>query len=78
MSHTRKLLWLLFLSHFCGLILRTLSHNILSTEIVLTCCRILVQHMERFQGEAKAVNWHIKSKFTEEMSMPSHVVSISS
>lgn len=38
--------------------------------------RILVDNLEEFEGKASEVVWHIPSKFTKEMAMPSEVVSL--
>lgn len=36
--------------------------------------RVIVQHMDEFQGQAKQVVWHIPSKYAKEMATKTEVV----
>ena len=41
---------------------------------IFTLYRIIVQHLEKFEDHASEVNWHIESKYSEEMASKSKVV----
>ena len=52
-----------------------ISFSVLPYIIFHNGNKVLVQHMTKFKRQAKKVNWHIESDFTEEMASKSVAVS---